>query len=114
MGQLCLSFKDHHGNILGYTLHTLNDMSQGTGYERLMWRDMTPLCLEELEDNPWWDGTYNDVSSRYYWTQFEYMWVMWDGWCKSDPDAFFIEELYQFTDIIKHMPSSGDCWVQGT
>eukprot|EP01084_Bolivina_argentea_P251997 422868_1 len=105
MGQ-CASFKDRHGNILGYTL--MNDMSQGTasaGYERLMWR---------------WDGLggmNNDIWCRYYWAQFEYnpmLGGIFDGWCKSDPDAFFIEELYQFTNIIKHMPSSRRCWVQGT
>eukprot|EP01084_Bolivina_argentea_P251994 422864_1 len=114
MGQ-CASIRDGYRykyNILGYTL--LDDMSQGTGYKFLSYVDATQWCLERY---PSWGG----VSSRFYVSNLPSKltdrWGYWgtmDGWCKSDPDAFFIEELYQFTNIIKHMPSSRRCWVQGT
>eukprot|EP01084_Bolivina_argentea_P251996 422867_1 len=96
MGQ-CASFKNQWGQILGYTL--LNDMSQGTGYELLSYRDFTQYCL-------WGSGG----SSRYYLTNVQ-IGIMTDGWCKSDPDACFIEALYQERDpqnIYRY------CWVQGT
>eukprot|EP01084_Bolivina_argentea_P053166 97611_1 len=115
MGQ-CASFKDHHGNILGYIL--LNDMHQGTGYEYLAYFDRTQACLEDYASR---GGTYNGVSSRYYMTHFpsgpNYMssfpsnWGTYDGWCKSDPDAFFTEALYQENEATGSMQY---CFVQGT
>eukprot|EP01084_Bolivina_argentea_P000456 857_1 len=88
----CLSVEDWHGNILGYTMG--NDMKQGTGYERLMYR--------------WWFD--DEECTRYYWTTFEYMPGMTWGWCKSYSDQFFNQELYQF----HYNFMDRDCWFLWT